>query len=109
MVMVTAIPVPRLLPPNQEVLQPTVFDPSTFLVWAEEAFALWDAGWADLYEEGSSGKDVVRSMRDECYLVAVVDNNFFDTGTITSPLLPSSGGRLWDILLKAVDTGNSEG
>lgn len=27
--------------PNREILQPTIFDPKVFLVWAEEAFLLW--------------------------------------------------------------------
>lgn len=37
--------------PNKEILQPTVFDPSSFAVWSEECFALWIKGWAALYDD----------------------------------------------------------
>lgn len=42
--------------PNKEVLQPTVFDPVSFLVWSEEAFGLWESAWVSLYDtETASG------------------------------------------------------
>lgn len=37
--------------PNKEVLQPTIFDPTTFLVWSQEAFELWTNAWAALYDD----------------------------------------------------------
>ena len=37
--------------PNKEILQPTIFDPSTFLVWSQEAFELWTDAWAALYDD----------------------------------------------------------
>ena len=35
--------------PNKEILQPTIFDSDTFVVWSEEAFQLWTSAWASLY------------------------------------------------------------
>ena len=31
--------------PGKEILQPTVVDSNTFLVWKDEAFALWKSQW----------------------------------------------------------------
>lgn len=37
--------------PNKEILQPTVFDHDTFLVWSQEAFQCWLTAWASLYDD----------------------------------------------------------
>lgn len=39
--------------PDKEVLQPTIFDPETFLVWSKEAFELWTQAWASIYDDES--------------------------------------------------------
>ncbi len=39
--------------PGREIIQPTVVDPESFLVWKDEAFALWREQWGKLYPEGS--------------------------------------------------------
>jgi methylenetetrahydrofolate reductase (NADPH) len=62
--------------PNREILQPTVFDPSTFLVWAEEAFSLWTRMWLDLYEFDSESYELIENIRDTYYLCAIIDNDF---------------------------------
>eukprot|EP01116_Phalansterium_solitarium_P003876 TRINITY_DN14707_c0_g1_i1.p1 TRINITY_DN14707_c0_g1~~TRINITY_DN14707_c0_g1_i1.p1 ORF type:complete len:591 (-),score=263.10 TRINITY_DN14707_c0_g1_i1:551-2323(-) len=62
--------------PNKEIIQPTVVDPSSFFVWKDEAFALWDSLWGKLYDEGSQSRDVIDRMVNSYYLVNVVDNNF---------------------------------
>ena len=62
--------------PNREILQPTIFDPSAFLVWAEEAFALWTSMWLNLYDCDSESYELIESIRDTYYLCAVVDNDF---------------------------------
>ena len=64
--------------PNREIIQPTIFDPSTFLVWAEEAFSLWDSAWLDLYDFESKSFELIDNMRDTFFLVAMVDNDFID-------------------------------
>jgi methylenetetrahydrofolate reductase (NADPH) len=62
--------------PNKEVIQPTIFDPETFLgVWAEEAFSLWDA-WIQLYDPGTASRELLESVRDSYFLCAIVDNDY---------------------------------
>jgi methylenetetrahydrofolate reductase (NADPH) len=62
--------------PNREILQPTIFDPATFLVWADEAFSLWTSMWLNLYEMDSESYDLIETIRDTFYLVAIIDNDF---------------------------------
>lgn len=62
--------------PNREILQPTIFDPETFLVWAEEAFSLWSSMWLNLYDFESQSYSLVESIRDNYFLVAIIDNDF---------------------------------
>eukprot|EP00027_Filamoeba_sp_ATCC50430_P007621 CAMPEP_0168559490 /NCGR_PEP_ID=MMETSP0413-20121227/10553_1 /TAXON_ID=136452 /ORGANISM="Filamoeba nolandi, Strain NC-AS-23-1" /LENGTH=583 /DNA_ID=CAMNT_0008590725 /DNA_START=35 /DNA_END=1786 /DNA_ORIENTATION=+ len=63
--------------PNREILQPTVVDPDSFLVWKDEAFALWNA-WGHIYPEGSPSRSQIESIINNYYLVNLVDNNFID-------------------------------
>ncbi|CAK9102743.1 Methylenetetrahydrofolate reductase [Durusdinium trenchii] len=62
--------------PGKEVIQPTVVDPDTFLIWKDEAFSLWIRGWAAIYDEDSPSADLLHDMHDEYFLVNIVDNDF---------------------------------
>ena len=62
--------------PGREVIQPTVVDPESFLVWKDEAFSLWLAGWASIYDEGSESYELVHDIHDQYYLVNIVDSDF---------------------------------
>lgn len=53
--------------PNREILQPTVFDPETFLVWSEEAFQLWVQAWAPLYDDESESADLLYKVGISLY------------------------------------------
>eukprot|EP01038_Epipyxis_sp_PR26KG_P005738 gene5738-7922_t len=64
--------------PNQEILQPTIFDPDTFLVWSKEAFELWTKAWASLYDDASESSSLLYEIHDTYYLVAIIDNNYFE-------------------------------
>lgn len=85
--------------PNREILQPTIFDPGTFLVWAEEAFSLWTSMWLNLYDYESDSFELIENIRDTYYLVAIIDNDF----------IPGSGNSeesetLWDDMLKIAES-----
>ena len=76
--------------PCREIQQPTIFDPNTFLVWAKEAFSLWTNMWLNLYEMDSPSFELIETIRDSYYLVAIIDNDF---------ITDVNGGNLWSILL----------
>eukprot|EP00559_Dactyliosolen_fragilissimus_P001733 CAMPEP_0184860762 /NCGR_PEP_ID=MMETSP0580-20130426/5583_1 /TAXON_ID=1118495 /ORGANISM="Dactyliosolen fragilissimus" /LENGTH=683 /DNA_ID=CAMNT_0027357979 /DNA_START=17 /DNA_END=2065 /DNA_ORIENTATION=+ len=82
--------------PNREIQQPTIFDPATFLVWAEEAFSLWTSMWLSLYDMDSKSYELIENIRDTYFLVAIIDNDF---------VADKDGGELWRSLL---DLGNIE-
>lgn len=60
-----------------QVLQPTIFDVETFLVWRNEAFDLWTHLWATAYLEDSRSAALLHDIHDSYYLVAIIDNDFF--------------------------------
>jgi methylenetetrahydrofolate reductase (NADPH) len=88
--------------PNKEILQPTVFDPSTFLVWAEEAFSLWTTMWLNLYEFDTESFELIESIRDTYYLCAVIENDYI--GGTANQLAPT----LWQSMMTAAN-GLEEG
>lgn len=62
--------------PGKEVLQPTVVDPESFMIWKDEAFQLWINDWAKLYPEDSISYKVISEIPQNHYLVNIVENNF---------------------------------
>lgn len=65
--------------PNREILQPTIFDSDTFVVWSEEAFQLWTDAWASLYDDETDSSALLYDVHDSYFLVAIVDNDFIDS------------------------------
>ena len=68
--------------PNREIVQPTIFDPSTFPVWSEEAFSLWTSMWMNLYDFESPSYSLLENIRDSYFLCAIIDNDYIATSTI---------------------------
>ncbi|CAK9170446.1 unnamed protein product [Ilex paraguariensis] len=62
--------------PAKEIIQPTVVDPSSFLVWKDEAFEIWSRGWAKLYPEGDPSRKLLEEVQGSYYLVSLVDNDY---------------------------------
>jgi methylenetetrahydrofolate reductase (NADPH) len=62
--------------PGREILQPTVVDTESFLVWKEEAFDLWLSSWASIYSEESEAYEILYDIHDSVFLVNVVDNDY---------------------------------
>ena len=62
--------------PNKEIIQPTIVDPTSFLVWKKEAFRLWIDQWACIYQEESRAYNLIYDIHDTFFLVNVVDNNY---------------------------------
>lgn len=48
--------------PAKEIIQPTVVDPASFMVWKDEAFEIWTRGWARLYPEGEPSQKLLEEV-----------------------------------------------
>lgn len=75
--------------PGSEILQPTVVDPMSFMIWKEEAFDLWLTDWADRYPAGNPAQAVLKGIYDNYYLVNIVDNDYIngDLFKVFAPLI----------------------
>lgn len=62
--------------PGREVIQPTVVDCETFLIWKEEAFEIWRREWGMLYPEGSPSRKLLEDFRKNYWLLNLVENDF---------------------------------
>merc|ERR1711988_406533 len=62
--------------PDKEILQPTIFDPETFLVWKDEAFGLWISRWAGIYDDETKSSELLHKIHDTYFLVAIIDNDY---------------------------------
>ncbi len=70
--------------PNKEILQPTVFDSETFVVWSEEAFELWTQAWATLYDDETESCSLIYDIHDTYYLVAIIDDEYTECELFTT-------------------------
>jgi len=65
--------------PGSQIKQPTIVDPSVFLVaWKDEAFVLWTSQWAELYTHDSPSFQLISSIASKFFLINIVDNNLVD-------------------------------
>ncbi|KAL3619855.1 hypothetical protein CASFOL_034767 [Castilleja foliolosa] len=64
--------------PAREIIQPTVVDPESFLVWKDEAFEIWSRGWAKLYPDTDPSKKLLEEVESSYYLVSLVDNDYIN-------------------------------
>mgnify|MGYP001164957810 FL=1 len=74
--------------PGHEIVQPTIVDTRSFLIWKDEAFSLWINDWAHIYDTESESYKLLNEIYDTYYLVNIVDNNFVD-GDILNRILKS--------------------
>ena len=64
--------------PGKEIIQPTVVDAKTFLVWKDEAFGIWRDEWATLYLDDSPSRRVLEQMHDAYWLMHVIENDYHE-------------------------------
>ena len=62
--------------PGKEISQPTVVDPDSFMVWKDEAYALWKSVWGSAYPEDSDSRKFISQAANTYYLISMVDNDF---------------------------------
>jgi len=73
--------------PNKEIIQPTIVDTRSFLIWKDEAFSLWMNDWASIYEPKSGSYKLIKEIYDTYYLVNIVDNDYVDGELIQQMLI----------------------
>ena len=64
--------------PGKEIIQPTIVDTRSFLIWKDEAFGLWMNDWASIYDQESESFKILQEIYETYYLVNFVDNNYVD-------------------------------
>ncbi|KAH0714211.1 hypothetical protein KY284_007116 [Solanum tuberosum] len=64
--------------PAKEIIQPTVVDPASFMVWKDEAFEIWSRGWAQLYPETDPSRKLLEQVQNSYFLVSLVDNDYIN-------------------------------
>ena len=62
--------------PNQEILQPTVADYQSFMVWQRDAFQLWMSEWGVLYPTDSKSYQIIEKIQQAFYLLYLIDHEF---------------------------------
>jgi len=61
---------------GREIVQPTVVDPDSFMIWKDEAFSLWTERWGKLYEPESRSHEIIEQIANNYFLVNLVDNDY---------------------------------
>lgn len=64
--------------PGKEIVQPTVVDAASFVVWKQEALAVWKSRWLSLYEQGSASRKLLDNIINTYFLVNIVENNYIN-------------------------------
>ncbi|KAG8061480.1 hypothetical protein GUJ93_ZPchr0003g17343 [Zizania palustris] len=64
--------------PGKEIIQPTVVDSASFMVWKDEAFEIWSRGWACLFPDGDSSREILDKVQKSYFLVSLVDNDYIN-------------------------------
>ncbi|KAF6150136.1 hypothetical protein GIB67_023091 [Kingdonia uniflora] len=62
--------------PAKEIIQPTIVDPASFMVWKDEAFDIWTRGWGNMYPKGDSSRKLLEQVQSNYFLVSLVDNDY---------------------------------
>jgi len=80
--------------PGREIVQPTVVDAASFVVWKGEATAVWKSRWLNLYEPDSPSRKLLENAISTYFLVNIVDNNYIS-------------GDIFDVFFQAVSSTNT--
>ncbi len=64
--------------PQKEIIQPTIVDYQSFLIWKNDCFKLWIKEWASIYDTDSSEYQFIKSIHDTYYLVYVISNDYIN-------------------------------
>ena len=62
--------------PNSQVIQPTIMEKKSFVIWKEEAFSIWKTSWQKFYDKYSEPYNILQEIYDEYYLLVIINNDF---------------------------------
>ena len=62
--------------PNSQVIQPTIMEKKSFVIWKEEAFSIWKTSWQKFYDKYSEPYNILQEIFDEYYLLVIINNDF---------------------------------
>ena len=64
--------------PNKQIIQPTIVDYDSFLIWKKDAFKLWINEWSKIYDKESKSYKLINEIYNNYYLVFIVDNDYIN-------------------------------
>ena len=64
--------------PGREIVQPTVADAQTYLIWKDEAFEIWTNEWGALYDEGTASRQLLDEFYESYWLLNLVENDYIN-------------------------------
>ncbi|KAI0636604.1 methylenetetrahydrofolate reduct [Trametes polyzona] len=67
--------------PGQEITQTTIIEKESFLSWKDEAFSIWSE-WASFFRPGSQERTLLKSVRDERWLVTLIHHDYMDSAAL---------------------------
>ncbi len=62
--------------PNKEIIQPTVYDPDSFIVWSKESFQLWTKCWASLYDDETESAELLYNVSHLYFVILIHMTNY---------------------------------
>ncbi|PFH54180.1 hypothetical protein AMATHDRAFT_72701 [Amanita thiersii Skay4041] len=78
--------------PGQEIVQTTIIECESFLLWKDEAFSIW-SDWASFYRPGSEERTILERVHDERWLVSIVHHDY------------KNPQNLWNFLSEMITNG----
>lgn len=64
--------------PQKQVIQPTVVDYRSFLIWKKDAFNHWTSIWGSLYDKKCESYNLLKNIQNSYYLVFIVSNDYIN-------------------------------
>ncbi|KAF2232374.1 methylenetetrahydrofolate reduct [Viridothelium virens] len=71
---------------GKEIITPTIIEAVSFRAWCEEAFGIWGE-WERIYPVRSATAKLIRSIREDVWLVNIIHHAFMDKDAIWKLLL----------------------
>ena len=63
---------------GREIIQPTVVDHTSFMIWKDEAFQSWVDIWAVIYGNDNESYKFLEKVQRTFFLMNIVDNDFIN-------------------------------